>query len=200
MAWCRQATSHYLNQCWHSSMSPYGITRCQWVSLVLCITDGLVTWFHFAHYSVVIMGMMASQIISVSKVYLTVYSGADQRKHQSSASLAFVWEIHWWPVNSPHKWSVTLKMFPFDDVIMPFSESASHKSCSCFVLLCFVVNQWVILTHICQGYFTRPGRIMWINSLAPRRCMSISQYVIFKCFVVSYVWDTFCEIALNNRL
>ena len=33
MGWCRQATSHYLNQCWHSSMSPYGVTRPQWVQL-----------------------------------------------------------------------------------------------------------------------------------------------------------------------
>ena len=38
--------------------------------------------------------------------------------HQSSASLAFVRGIHMWPVNSPHKGSVTRKMFPFDDVIM----------------------------------------------------------------------------------
>ena len=37
---------------------------------------------------------------------------------KSSASLAFVWEIHWWPVNPPHKWPVMRKMFPFDDVIM----------------------------------------------------------------------------------
>ena len=43
---------------------------------------------------------------------------ADQRKHQSSASLAFVWRKHWGPVNSPHKWSVTRKMFPFHDVII----------------------------------------------------------------------------------
>ena len=49
---------------------------------------------------------------------LKIYSVADQRKHQSSASLAFVWGIHLWPVNSPHKWPVTQKMFPFDDVIM----------------------------------------------------------------------------------
>ena len=49
---------------------------------------------------------------------LTVYSGADQSKHQSSASLAFVWGIHRGPVNPPHKWPVTRKMFPFDDVIM----------------------------------------------------------------------------------
>ena len=48
----------------------------------------------------------------------TVCSGADQRKHQSSASLAFVRGIHRWPVNSPHKGPVTRKMFPFDDVIM----------------------------------------------------------------------------------
>ena len=40
------------------------------------------------------------------------------RKHQSSASLAFVREIHRGPVNFPHKWPVTRKMFPFDDVIM----------------------------------------------------------------------------------
>ena len=50
--------------------------------------------------------------------YSTVYSGADQRKHQSSVSLAFVRGIHLWPVNSPHKWPVTREMFPFDDVIM----------------------------------------------------------------------------------
>ena len=64
------------------------------------------------------MGAMASQITSLTIVYWTVYSGADQRKHQSSASLAFVWGIHRWPVNSPHKWPVLWKMFPFDDVIM----------------------------------------------------------------------------------
>ena len=45
-------------------------------------------------------------------------SSADQRKHQGSASLAFVRGIHRWPVNSPHKWPVTRKMLPFDDVIM----------------------------------------------------------------------------------
>ena len=31
MAWCRQATSHYLSQCWPTSMSPNGVTRSQWV-------------------------------------------------------------------------------------------------------------------------------------------------------------------------
>ena len=55
---------------------------------------------------------------SLMSVHSSVYSGADQRKYQSSASLAFVWGIHRWPVNSPHKRSVTRKMFTFDDVFM----------------------------------------------------------------------------------
>ena len=69
------------------------------------------------HYNDVIMSAMASQITSVSIVCSTVCPSADQRKHQSSASLAFLWGIHQWPANSPHK-PVTWKMFPFDDVIM----------------------------------------------------------------------------------
>ena len=70
------------------------------------------------HYDDVIMGTIASQITSLTSVYSTVYSGADQSKHQSSTSLAFVWGIHRGPVNSPHKWPVMRKMLPFDDVIM----------------------------------------------------------------------------------
>ena len=64
------------------------------------------------------MSAMASQITSLTIVYSTVYSGTDQRKHQSSALLAFVRGIHWGPVNSLHKGPLTRKIFPFDDVIM----------------------------------------------------------------------------------
>ena len=71
-------------------------------------------------YDDVRMGAIASQITSFTIVYSIVYSDADQRKHQSSAPLAFVRGIHRGPVISPHKWPVTRKMFPFDDVIMSF--------------------------------------------------------------------------------
>ena len=64
------------------------------------------------------MRAMASQITGVSIVYLTVCSGADQRKHQSSASLAFVRGIHRWLVKFPHKEPITRKQFSFDDVTM----------------------------------------------------------------------------------
>ena len=69
------------------------------------------------------MSAMEFQITSVSNVYLTVCSGADQRKYQSSASLAFVWGIHRSPVISPHKGPVTRNMFPFDDVIKHYLQN-----------------------------------------------------------------------------
>ena len=69
------------------------------------------------------MGSMASQITCLTIVYSAIYSGADEGKHQSSASLAFVRGIHPWPVNSPQKRPVTRKMFPFDDVIMHMLRS-----------------------------------------------------------------------------
>ena len=49
---------------------------------------------YFTHYNDVIMTTIASQITCLAVVYSTVFSVADQRKHQSSASLAFVWGIH----------------------------------------------------------------------------------------------------------
>ena len=77
-----------------------------------------MSWTVVNHYCDVIMGAMASQITSLTIVESTVHSGADQRKHQSSALLTFVREFHRWPVNSSHKWPVTRKMFQFGDVIM----------------------------------------------------------------------------------
>ena len=88
------------------------------------------------HYNGVIMGAIASQITSLTIVYSIVYSDADQRKHQSSASLAFVRGIHWGPVNFPHKWPVTRKMFSFDDVIMngwAFICTHAMRRCGCSV-------------------------------------------------------------------
>ena len=84
------------------------------------------------------MGVMASSITSLTSVYSTVYSGADQRKYQRSTSLALVREIHRWPANSPHKGPVTRKMFPFDDVIM-----SPHWPSQCAVIRlypCIVLN------------------------------------------------------------
>ena len=109
------------------------------------------------HYDDVVMGTVASQITSLTIVYSTVYSGADQRKHQSSASLAFVLGIHRGPVNSPHKWPVTPKMFPFDDVIIHWIS---------------IRNKWIkiqmILFKMLKTLFTITGRIFYgLNMLIP---------------------------------
>ena len=74
--------------------------------------------FKWTHYNDVIMGAMASRITCVSVVCSNVCSGAHQRKHQSSSSLAVVRGIHRWLVNSSHKGPVTRKMLPFNDIIM----------------------------------------------------------------------------------
>ena len=106
-----------------------GVLYCDYVALVLDCADSI-------HYGDVIMGAIVSKITSLAIVYSTVYSGADQRKHQSSALLAFVLGVHRGPVNSPHKWPVTRKMFPFDDVIMcdrpvaVFTETLSQSPCT----------------------------------------------------------------------
>ena len=103
-------------------------------------------WWHFcfsvykpllSHYSDVIMGATVSQITSLTIVFSAIYSDTDQRKHQSSASLAFVRGIHRGPVNSPHKWPVTRKMFPFDDVIMTPTKSMFR--------LCMHVYSWRLI-------------------------------------------------------
>ena len=103
----KQELNHYQKHWWPRSMT--------------LDHSGLIPSIHKTisrHYDDVIMTMLASQITSLTAVYSIVYSDVNQRKHQSSASLAFVREIHRGPVNFPHKWPVTWKMFPFDDVIM----------------------------------------------------------------------------------
>ena len=88
-------------------------SRYIWLGLVITTHSILCQ-----HYIDVIITTVASQITSLTVDYSIVYSDADQRKHQSSASLAFVRGIHRGPVNSPHKGPVTREMVPFDDVIM----------------------------------------------------------------------------------
>ena len=55
---------------------------------------------------------------SASPLFTQLCIQAQIKKHQSSTSLPFVRGIHRGLINSPHKWPVTRKMFPFDDFIM----------------------------------------------------------------------------------
>ena len=86
--------------------------------------EGVLLGMQLIHCNDIITTTMASQFTSLTVVDSTVYSDTDQRKHQGSASLAFVWGIHRDRWISPHKGPVTRKMFPFDDVIMNYPSLA----------------------------------------------------------------------------
>ena len=110
-------------------------TISMWVSTYMCLITSInvpvrdMTLYQIGqiYYNDVIMGTMGYQITSLRIVYSTIHSSADQIKHQNSASLAFT-GIHWSPVNSPHKWPVTRKMFPFDVVIIIYIFPCIRKS------------------------------------------------------------------------
>ena len=91
-------------------------------------------------YSDVMMSVMSPQITGISIVCSNVCSGANQRKYQSSASLAFVRVIHRWPVDSPHKGPVTRKMYPFDDIIMGLVQDIRNPSNGVSTLLPLVID------------------------------------------------------------
>ena len=145
------------------------------------------------HYCDVIMGPIASQITSLTSVYSIVYSDADQRKHQCSASLAFVRGIHRWPVNSPHKWPVTRKMFPFDDVIMitvRLSTGSVHYKCVRYLLVNSATSLEirarkyepscaVIPTYVGFGVLRRSTNNITINFI----CQSIG------LFTAAWLWE-----------
>ena len=124
------------------------------------------------------MNAIASQITGFSVVYSIVVSDANQRKHQSPASQAFVLGIHRWPVNSPHNRTVRREMFPFNDVI---------RACVllCFVLFIFMMtssngNIFRVTGPLC-GEFTGPGEFP-------------TQRPVTRSF------DVFFDLLLNKRL
>ena len=139
------------------------------------------------------MGTIASHITSLTIVYSTVHSGADQRKQQSSTSLAFVRGIHQWPVNSPHKWPVTRRMFPFDDVIMSAQNRHQNDATSIGLIRvqACLVSSWIIARpkgglyryHVERINFT----IRWIGFLPAIINDQLS------CLIVISHWQSYCH-------
>ena len=142
------------------------------------------------------MTTMASQITSLTVVCSIVYYGADHRKHQSSASLAFVRGIHRWPVNSPHKGPVTRKMFTFDDVIMwsmkiyvrytlswlngwyPATDMISHEASSGISYMCGPLGSM---------YYPMRSLIGRSHEASTRQdCLMLCPHRFGRCRVVEY--------------
>ena len=120
--------------CW----SYWEITVCR---IALCPISQ-TTYEKKTHYSDVIMSMMASKITSLTIIYATVYSGADEKKTSTLRVTGLSPVTGQFPAQGP----VTRKMFPFDDVIMHWHFGASigdkrptHN---------FLVTQWSLSSQL----------------------------------------------------
>ena len=145
------------------------------------------------------MSAMASQITSVSIVCSTVCSGADQRKHQISASRASVKGIHRWPLNSLHnKGPVTRKMFPFDDVLGITGEGGFygvHKKTRERRSPCNTNSSYFSL----QFWFYIMKKI-WLGITGVTTSIDINSfYMEQRCFARNIVWCEAYRILLAYR-
>ena len=115
-------------------------------------------------------------------------------KNQSSASLAFVREIHRWPVNFPHKWPVTWKMFPFDDVIIPWLRNTVRPICSLWYNI--RVSGTNMFTNLClyQNY----GWLWCVNLM--RQYVSLCSHYSPAICTKYYVEMMLCLNLLSSRL
>ena len=154
------------------------------------------------------MGAKASQITSLASVYSTVYSGPDQTKHQSSASLAFMRGIHRPPVNSPHKGPVTRIFFsiwwrhhvPYNDVTSRWPRGAMHQHRSGFTLA------QVIIWYLKQCWQLVPTLILSIMGLKIIHCGAIITRSIspksskmtphISPVITGEIWGIFCWFKL----
>ena len=139
---------------------PLCLLVIHWMNTVLIsVVVSQNPWLGWSRWTLnVIMGAIASQITSLTIVYSTVYSDTDQRKHQSSAWLAFVRGIHRRLVNCPHKCPVTRKIFPFDDVIMIPSHFNQSMCPACWIkwnlyLMIITLMCWIWTQHLLNMAF-----------------------------------------------
>ena len=119
------------------------------------------------------MTTMVSQITSLTVVYSAVYSDADQRKHQSSASLAFVWGIHrdrWIPRT---KGQLRGKCFhlmtsSWDRIVRHFSNQVHRKQ------LCQTIGEHARLYGpfiISNTLQLRPGNLQFLGHISEINCL-----------------------------
>ena len=108
MAWCRQATSHYLSQCWLRSLSPYGVIRPQWAWWEN------MNWLHKFELNCLLNSLFWLTTMKTSKLCNAdpFYQG------EYTSQWPFVSVMHLWPVDSPHKLPVMWKVFSCHQVIM----------------------------------------------------------------------------------
>ena len=109
MAWCRQATSHYLSQCWPRSLSPFGITRSQWID-ILCIYCHICSYMQ--NQSIL---LISNCMVNCMKKWLPVC-----RWHFESNF--FKWKFRDHSVSGPSQWMMALQCVTDSHWLGPFTE------------------------------------------------------------------------------
>ena len=131
------------------------------------------------HYNVDIMSAITSQITSLAIVYSIVNSGADERKHQSSASLAFVQEIHRWPVYG--QFSIYFTIWNY--FLMPLI----------FNLRCWGYSSCVVAhKERPEVFWTTQPVIIWID-----RCSQSG--IVRNMLIVNGYMDTYIHDLVTQR-
>ena len=154
----------------------------------------VITQYLYMHSSKyhndVIMNEMASQITSLTIVYWTVVSDADPRTYQSSALLAFMRGIHQVPLNSPHKWPVTRKIFPSDDVIMDVNTIPTLPETKCSLTWKKPCRRSVPLAMRMLSPHARENKCVLLSSTI-KRCSDLG-----GIGTEAVLWDTHRNLSL----
>ena len=149
-----------------------------------------------SHYIDVIMTTMASQITSLTVVYSTVYSDADQRKHQSSASLAFVWGIHrdrWIPRTKDQLRGNCFHLMTSSWSRNNFSDNTNERTQSTFVLFqpSFYEDVFARNRHQRHGQVITSHRDVITCTCPLHPSILVTEYVLMQCVDKIYFTDVY---------
>ena len=140
------------------------------------------------------MGAMASQITSLANVDSSVYSATDEKTSKLRVTGLCV-GIHRWPVNSPHKWPVMRKIFPFDDVIMLFmfpKINPTRQVLRCYraTILCLAIPHHVILRATLRPCVATENRqkVEWSHWLPPSAEAACPPMLLYEMVNIHYMW------------
>ena len=164
-----------------------------------------------SHYTDVIMTTIASQITSLTVVYSTVYSDADQSKHQSSASLAFVWRSHrdrWIPHTKGQlrgKWFHLMTSSWNDHTVsVCFSGNYSHLwICESYLstppafkfLTDIMIVAWLPSHNLSEPYYRLLNHL---NSIKTSETESIPYINRIMHFLLIHIFSKLCMRNLAN--
>ena len=152
---CRQATSHYLSQCWPSSMSPYGVTMPQWVKKMMMINKYRFV-ISLVYRSTDRHGYVYSTLL------LTKYSITNTQpskiEYWSDIPLSFVYHYAYFLFHSALYILFSIQ-YPHSCVALIFG---GYFACLTIGLFSSIRNNWIQLTCEARGLTSNTRRVHYL--------------------------------------